>query len=75
MHAESRMISNKKIPSIEIQSVMICCVIASSSFVPGFNSIYDTLQEILAIENSTSLTPKCPWDPLGIWLHQQLITQ
>ena len=51
-----------KIPSIEIHSVMICCVIPSSSFVPSFNSIHDTLQEIWAIENSTSLTHKCPWD-------------
>ena len=41
---------------------MICCVIPSSSFVPSFNSIHDTLQEIWVIENSTSLTHKCPWD-------------
>ena len=43
-----------KNPSIELQSVMICCVILSSSFLPSFNSIHDTLQEIWAIENSTT---------------------
>ena len=38
-----------------------------------FNSIHDTLQEIWAIENSTSLTHKCPWDKVRPRLHQQLI--
>ena len=35
-----------KIPSIEILSVMICCVISSSSFVPSFNSIHDALSGV-----------------------------
>ena len=47
---------------MKYKSVMICCVIPFSSFVPSFNSIQDTLQEIWAIENSKSFTPKCPWD-------------
>ena len=62
----------KKIRSIEIQSVMICCVIPSSSFVPSFNSIHDTLQEIWAIENSISLIPTCHWDKVTSAVNQPI---
>ena len=54
-------LNKKRFLALKVQSVMICCVIPSSLFVPSFNSIHDTLQEMWAIENSKSFTPKCPW--------------
>ena len=63
-----------KIPGIEILCFMICCVISSSSFVSSFNSIHDALQEVLAIENSTSFTPKGPWDMATSAVNQPVST-
>ena len=56
---------------MHVQSIMIGCVTPFSSFLPKFNSIHDTLH-IWAIENSTSLTPKCPWDMVASEANQPM---